>query len=446
MAKKRQTTGIPKDPKRTTAERAAVKHRSRHEREQQIQRYVLIGTGVAVLLVVIVLGVALFFDQIINPSRTVATVNGHDISVSDYQKRVRLERIISIEIINSGINQVMDFGFTSDPNEAFNQLRQFDPQIDRRYNELNISDQIGLRVLNDMIDDQLIRDAAEELGITVTEEDIQAEIDAMLGFMRDDVMELAAETTPEPTETPTPTPTPFITTTPSPTPTITPTPETEPTATVTPVPTAVPIPTLTADQQLENFEDRVDALFEQIRDEAGMTDEEINKYFEIQALRTAISEQALGVEEMAPFVNARHILVDAADADLAQDILDDLNAGASFAALASDLSIDEQSAQQGGELEGAPVTNFVEPFADAVRDAPIGEIVGPVESEFGLHIIQVEAREDRELTETQLDTARARAFEEWLTELRQSEDADFETNSIWIDFVPSDPAFFFVRR
>ena len=36
-------------------------------------------------------------------------------------------------------------------------------------NEVNVSDQLGNRVLNDMIEDELVRAKAEELGVTVTD-------------------------------------------------------------------------------------------------------------------------------------------------------------------------------------------------------------------------------------------------------------------------------------
>jgi parvulin-like peptidyl-prolyl isomerase len=138
-------------------------------------------------------------------------------------------------------------------------------------------------------------------------------------------------------------------------------------------------------------------------------------------------------------VNARHILVEAEEQ--AQDIIEALKVGDSFADLARAVSTDSQSGTNGGELGWSPVFQFVKPFADAVREAPIGEIVGPVQTEFGYHIIQVRAREDREVSESQLDNAKEQAFQTWLENIKSSPDFQSETFSIWTNYVPQEPAF-----
>ena len=102
----------------------------------------------------------------------------------------------------------------------------------------------------------------------------------------------------------------------------------------------------------------------------------------------------------------------------ALDVMEALAAGESFADLARAVSIDTGSGNRGGELDWSPVTNFVGPFADAVVEAELGTIVGPVESEFGFHVIQVRAREERELSEFDLENARNQRFDNWFEEHR----------------------------
>jgi len=75
---------------------------------------------------------------------------------------------------------------------------------------------------------------------------------------------------------------------------------------------------------------------------------------------------------------------------------------AAFAALAKENSQDPGSAQQGGELGSFARGSMVKPFEDAVFAAKVGDIVGPVETNFGYHIIKV----------TGITPARVQSFDE----------------------------------
>ncbi len=85
-------------------------------------------------------------------------------------------------------------------------------------------------------------------------------------------------------------------------------------------------------------------------------------------------------------VNARHILVDTEEE--AEEALARLDDGEDFADLAEELSSDG-SAADGGELGFRPPDTYVEGFREAVAENDPGEVVGPVETEFGFHVIEV---------------------------------------------------------
>ena len=63
--------------------------------------------------------------------------------------------------------------------------------------------------------------------------------------------------------------------------------------------------------------------------------------------------------------------------------------GERFDRLAMMYSIDGGSAMRGGEMEPAPKESFVEEFANAAAKLKPGQVSGVVETEFGLHIIQL---------------------------------------------------------
>jgi parvulin-like peptidyl-prolyl isomerase len=83
--------------------------------------------------------------------------------------------------------------------------------------------------------------------------------------------------------------------------------------------------------------------------------------------------------------NVAHILV--ATQAKAQDILNQLRAGASFAKLAQQDSTDTQSGALGGSLGCLAAGAFVPVFQKAAETAPFDTPIGPVKSQFGYHVI-----------------------------------------------------------
>ncbi len=75
--------------------------------------------------------------------------------------------------------------------------------------------------------------------------------------------------------------------------------------------------------------------------------------------------------------------------DLSLFIMKQLQSGASFEALAQKYSADPGSAQRGGDIGWFSKDRMVPEFAAAVFSARPGAVVGPVQTQFGLHIIKV---------------------------------------------------------
>lgn len=89
-------------------------------------------------------------------------------------------------------------------------------------------------------------------------------------------------------------------------------------------------------------------------------------------------------------IDTAHVLVDSPEK--AQAILDTVTP-ANFAQVAGAKSDDPGSAANGGEMGPMSVASFVPEFADAVLKAKPGTIIGPVKSQFGWHVIWVHSVE-----------------------------------------------------
>jgi peptidyl-prolyl cis-trans isomerase D len=110
----------------------------------------------------------------------------------------------------------------------------------------------------------------------------------------------------------------------------------------------------------------------------------------------------------------RHILIqvskdseDAAARTRAEEVLAKVNAGGDFSKLAKEYSQDAGSAAQGGDLGWAERSYFVGPFADALFAMKLGEVRGPVRTQFGYHIIRLD----------EIDAGRQKSFEDVRAEL-----------------------------
>lgn len=126
-----------------------------------------------------------------------------------------------------------------------------------------------------------------------------------------------------------------------------------------------------------------------------------------QAKQTAVGDALLANGELtaeAPCV--RHILLD--DQAAAQEVLDLLNDGADFAELAAERSTGP-TGPTGGDLGCAPSSGYVAEFAAAVDGATLGDYVGPVQTQFGWHVLVVDRYEETELNPGDVIGQRVRA-------------------------------------
>lgn len=115
---------------------------------------------------------------------------------------------------------------------------------------------------------------------------------------------------------------------------------------------------------------------------------------EVRAALAADEELLVGIwqedRNVLVEVCVSHILV--ATTEEAEAVLARLEAGESFADVANEVSLDTQSPNGALPCPVSP-SAFVGAFADAAANAPVGEVTGPIETEFGWHVIVVDSRE-----------------------------------------------------
>jgi peptidyl-prolyl cis-trans isomerase D len=431
------------------------RHVARLERErQQTQLIKFASITIVILIVVMVLG-GVFYDRVIVSRQPVATVNGDEISTREFQARVRYER-------NNLVNRYYN---TFQNAQAFGTDPQFVGFFQNSLNQIELQlspDLLGREVINTLIEERILRQKAAELGITVTEAEIQERVEQFYGYYGGEQPPTATEVpTTRPTSTLTalqltltaPTATPVTTLTADSTPVITPTletpantptPEASPTAEPTqaedsPTPTAtVPPPTPTPYTQ-DAFTADYQTSIRNLNRNLGFTENDLRYMVESQILREKLLEIiSADVVAEQDQVWARHILVE--DEATANEVLARLEAGEDFAALAAEYSTDTSNANSGGDLGWFGTGKMVAEFETAAFNTAIGQLSAPTQTTFGWHIIQVLGHELRPLSASEFEQARQAKFEEWLTQQRQLMDAEIILFDYWGDRTPDDPS------
>jgi peptidyl-prolyl cis-trans isomerase D len=405
------------------APRVTKKHLARAQRERIQRRWTLVGALVVIALVVGLIAYGLAEQTIINPRRAVATVNGEKITSAYVQARYILARYN----LQGQAQQIGQFMAMFGGDETFTSSLQ--SQLDQITSLLADPPSLKRSVLDNLVEERLIRQEAKRRGIVVSEAEVDAAVQEAFGFYKNGtptplpVATLAETYTPVPTLTPTVGPSPTVTPTlaPSATPTIGPSP--------TPLPTATPYTEQAYEEKLASYVESLVA--------AGVTEADFRSQFEAQLYRDRL-EQALQAEvtHEQEQVHARHILV--ADEASANEVLAQLAAGKTWEELAASLSLDTSNKDQGGDLGWFARGAMVQEFEDAAFAAAVGETVGPVKTDFGWHLIQVLGHEMRPLDDAAYQSARDNALSQWLADATTGEGVVIPDN--WLDYMPQEQA------
>jgi parvulin-like peptidyl-prolyl isomerase len=406
------------------------KHVARLQRESQQSRIILYTFIGIVAAVVLLLGYGFLDMNYLQLQRPVAKVGDVNILVNQFEPRVRLQR----QQLLSQYSQYAQYGqlFGMD---VQTQLTQIESQ-------LNSPETIGQSVLDQMINEQLIRLEAQKRGITVSDTElVEAEQSSFSYYPNGTPTSAATPTEMVMPEVPaeaydlvTMTPIPAATATLE----VAPTATLEPEAAATAGPTSTPEPTATPYTQA-GFEDRFNES-QTAMEKLGLKEKDYLAFFDFQILQTKVQDAITAdVSHTETQIWARHILV--SDEAAALVIIEGLKKGEDFAVLAQELSQDTGSAVNGGDLgwfgAGAMVPEF-EAAAFALEKSGDYTLT-PVKSDFGYHIIQLIAKQDRPLSADQYDAAKNKVFSDWLTAARDT--YGVETFDIWKEHIPTDPNF-----
>lgn len=454
-------------------EEQIVKKPSIHSiREKKQNRLIIIGFIITAALIVGMVGYALLYDTVFKNYIPVAKVDNRKIDNDFFVNEVRLVRNTYIQQYSNYYAQYQMFAQMEDYASYADYYLSILTQIQ---SALEDYESLGDSILENMIDSEVLAIEAEEMGITVSDAEVDEIIMQMFSYY------------------PSGTPTPEATTTPYTTPTIsaeqkallgnTATPEateeiaveeadevteevaeevteeeteevvedtetaevqeeetteaeaeatatsTEIAATSTVTPTATEY---TEDLYQQNYADYLSDL-----ESIGIEEKYMRQYVYDYLLSNKVVEKIYAETPLEQDqVWARHILVETEEE--AQDVLARLDDGEDWNTIAAEVSLDTSNNTSGGDLGWFTEGTMVETFEEAAFALEAGEISQPVETDYGWHIIQVIGHEVRPLSEEDYATAQGIYYEDWFEAVKA--EREIKINDVWKDLVPDEPA------
>jgi parvulin-like peptidyl-prolyl isomerase len=353
---------------RRTSSRGTVQDR----RGRRLPRGIWAATALT-LAVVAVLTLLIYHYNANKLGAAIANVNGVKIPLTAYQKEIRYAESLQ----QRSVEELRRQRAALDPgDENYSAMLAYYDQAIGQAQQQAEPDLIPLQALQVLVSDEVIRQGAEQMGLTVSEPEIQNEIYRVFGT---DYGNLSS---------------------------------------------ALDSGTNASLSQQQREKDYRSAV-SRAKEEFGMSEGEFRSLLTRQALRVKLaSVLAQQLPSAVAQVHIRHILV--ADEAEAKAVVDRLAAGEDFAAVAAEVSLDQRTKDQGGDLGWFPRGTHSPAFEDRVFALQSQGDIDIVEDGAGFHVVMLVERDDRRpLPPATLEYQQRNAIVDWLQKQRTQSDISY---------------------
>jgi parvulin-like peptidyl-prolyl isomerase len=377
-----------KGRKTEQVQRQTKKQIARSRRDARQNRIIMLSMAGLAVIILSVLAFGLIQELVIKPNRPVATVNGNKIPSDLFQDLVtyyRYNQYVTISNLQQGLEELQN---SPEDNEFL--ISFYEQQLTQLESELDMIPDMALEAL---IEDELIRERAEEENITVTQADAAASIESELREALSQSQEPITGT------------------------------ETLPDA--TPVPQA-----------------EVDDFYASILENIQIPKKSFEEIRRRELLRGQLQELlASEVATTGLVVHAQIIQTETEEEAFAAR--ERIEAGEEFSIVAQEVSTDTLSVDAGGDLgwmaEGQVSARYGQALEEAVFGMPVSDELRVLQSDDMFYVIQIlERDENGPLPESVLSERQNSALTDWLEERKNAPDVTIE-RLLEEDQIPADP-------
>lgn len=356
--------------------RQTKKQIARSRKEAQQNRIIFIAVGVLAAVVVVVLAIGVLQELVLKPGQPVATVNGVKLRLDAYRDLLtynRYNQYVALSNLQSALDEL-----SASPEENDFLISFYEQQLQQQQASLVFLPETAL---DELIEDELIRQKAEQEGLTVTAEEVEQAIN-------DDIRLALSPTSQE-----------LITGTEQ-----------------LPTPTAIP-------------QERIDEVLGTIVSNIQISENSFRAIVQRNLMRDKVQELlASQVPTTGLVVDLSLIQTETEEDALAAQWR--IEAGEDFAVVAQEVSTDTLTAENGGSLgwvtPGQLSQRYGQDLEDFVFSLDVGA-PGVVESEGLFYLVLVSDRDENgPLPAEVLSRRQSTALSDWLEERKGSPDVEIE--------------------
>lgn len=376
MSKSSKTRTTPKGPDSSQPAKQTKKQIAYGRRESRQNRVIYLSVGILAAIVVGILVVGIISEVIVKPQTPVATVNGSKISTVEHDALATYRRSTLEGNIQELQNSLQNLD-SSDENNQF-LISFYQQQLEQLQIALGAVEETALE---ELIEDELIGEKAQEVNISVTADEIEESI-------QDDLLRIASPAPQEPitgTEV---------------------------------IPTPTPIP-----------QKELDDLYKLVLESLGVSDGQFRTIVGRSLLRGKVQE-LLADEVPTTGLVANAQLIQTETEEQAGTALERIESGEDFAVVATEVSTDTLTAEAGGDMgwvtPGQLASRYGEDLEKRVFSSSDGQlsIIASNDQWFVIKVVEID--EDGELPSEVIVEQQNNALYNWLTERTSSPEVEIE--------------------